>query len=86
MARAETPQEEISRLKRDLAQRESITQRLKNIVALYVGAYNTPKPVEQTAVEFMYAVGDLLEGTPLKDLALKHINMEEVLREAEDTT
>jgi len=64
------------------------TERLKAIRAIWVVAHATSAPTEQTAGEFYYAVGDLLEGVPLDKVLtnLRRISATEVYEELNDMT
>lgn len=46
---------------------------------LYEVAYASPVPLENIALEFMYAVGAIYEGTPPEELKLEHISSAEFL-------
>jgi hypothetical protein len=49
-------------------------------------SYTGTASVEKVAVEFYYAIGDILEGQQPKELNLKIINKEEFLKEVLDGT
>lgn len=55
-------------------------QTLETIKKLYTGYYNTGQNTKEFAVEFFYTVGEVLQGKELKDLDLKYLNMEDMLR------
>ena len=82
--RRDITREELHRLKKDLALLQHENLLLKSIRALHVGGFSTPIAVEKVAVEFMFAVGDLLEGREIKELELKYIDKQDVIRELED--
>jgi hypothetical protein len=79
--------DDLSRARRQLAAQQSVIDKLKAIRALWIGGHTTPVPVEKTAQEFYWAVGDLLEGAPLDKVVagLKHIDGQEVLHEVKDS-
>ena len=54
---------------------------LETIQKIYEGYYNTGQNTEEFAVEFFYTVGEILQGKELKDLDLKYLNMEDMLRD-----
>ena len=59
--------------------------RLSDIRALWHAVHNDPhKSVEDLAAEFYFAVGDILEGRPLKSLTFQKIDRERVLAHAEE--
>lgn len=55
-----------------------IAQRYDNIVNLYVAYMNSGKYPDMFGREFFHAVGDILQGTPVKQLVLFHLEANEV--------
>lgn len=63
-----------------------ITNRLREIRALWFAVHNDPKhSVEQLAAEFYFKIGDLLEGKNLKQLVYHSIDKERVFEHVEDS-
>lgn len=59
--------------------------RLSRVRALWFAVQNDPRQsVEDAAPEFYFAVGELLEGRPLKQLTLRVIDRARVLAHAEE--
>jgi hypothetical protein len=56
-----------------------MTEKLDMIKMLNDGYFNTDQDVETFAVEFYYAVGELLSCKQLKELPLKFLILEEIL-------
>jgi len=77
-------QEELARLRRAYESQKHLLEKLHKIRALFVTAYSSTQPAEKMGLEFMYAVGDVLEGQRVEDLNLRLISREEVLRELSD--
>ena len=78
------PQDQLEALKRKHASEKHLIDKLKTIRALHMVTYNSTLSVEQMAVEFYYAVGDILEGQRPDELNLKVIDKDEFLREVVD--
>ncbi len=79
------PAPDLATQQRQLAITQDIAKRLRAIRALHIASYNTDVPVERTAPELFYAIGDILEGRQPEELELKIINKEAFLRELNDT-
>lgn len=73
-----------ARFQRKLASVQHLVYKLKAIRSLFVTAHNSPYEVQKVAVEFYYAVGDLLEGRKVEELELPNISRDEFLREFHD--
>ena len=75
------------RRRRRIENPEVVLGKLRAVRALWVGGHATARPIEEIAVEFYYAVGDLLEGVPLEKVVstFKSIDGKEVLAEAESS-
>lgn len=78
------PTEQLAVLKRRLASEKHLLDKLKAIRTLHMASYNSRLSVEQMAVEFYYAVGDVLEGQKPTELNLKVINKEDFLKALAD--
>lgn len=76
--------DELAQVKRKLASNQHLIDKLRMIRSLHMVTYTSTVPVEKLAVEFYYAIGDILEGQPPKELHLKVIDKEEFLREMQD--
>ncbi len=79
-----TPAEQLERLKRQLAGTQHLLEKLTMIRALHMVTYTSTTPVEKLAVEFYYAIGDILEGQKSTELNLTVINKDEFFRELTD--
>jgi hypothetical protein len=84
MATRATPLDQLEQLKRKHASEKHLIDKLKTIRALHMVTYNSTMTVEQMAVEFYYAIGDILEGQKPDDLNLKTIDKDEFMREVAD--
>lgn len=69
---------------RKQAELQYFVDRVKAIRALHVTAYHAQAPIEKLAIEFFYAIGEILEGTAAKELPLKLINKDDFTREYND--
>lgn len=76
--------DQLAQLKRRLASEKHLIDKLKAIRSLHVTSYNSSLSVQEMAIEFYYAIGDILEGQKPGDLNLKAINKEEFLKELTD--
>lgn len=83
---ARTAGDELAAVKRKLAAQQHLLEKLRAIRSLHMVSYTGSAPVEKVAVEFYYAIGDILEGQTAKELNLKAINKEEFLKEMLDGT
>jgi len=62
-----------------------IVHRLAGIRALWLAVYNDPdSSVQDVAVEFYHAVGQLLEGRSLTQMEFQKINKEHVLEHVQE--
>jgi ABC-type lipopolysaccharide export system ATPase subunit len=57
---------------------------LKAIRALWVTAHNTPQAVEKMEREFLFLVGEIVEGTAVEKLVMNNISKDAFLREFHD--
>jgi hypothetical protein len=73
-----------AKLQRQIRAQGQLLHKLRMIRALHITAYNTPNPLEKTAIEFFYALGDILEGQPAEELKLNNIAKDEFLKEFHD--
>jgi len=78
--------DELSSVKRKLQAQQHLLTKLRAIRSLHMVSYTGTASVEKVAVEFYYAIGDILEGQQPKELNLKIINKEEFLKEVLDGT
>ena len=69
-----------SRAQRHLASQEHLVYKLKAIRALWITAHNTPQAVEKMEREFLFLVGEIVEGTAVEKLQINSINREAFLR------
>ena len=81
-----TAADELASVKRKLASNQHLIDKLRMIRALHLVTYTSTMSVEDVAVEFYYAIGDVLEGQHGKELNLKIIDKEEFLKEISDGT
>ena len=56
-------------------------RRLSTVRTLWSCYFNSEVDIKRWSEEFYYAVGDVLEGTPPKDLKIQQINKEAFLNE-----
>lgn len=83
MAADSTP--DIARQQRQLAVSRNLVQLLRAIRALHYTAYNNMEaPIEKTAPELFFALGDLLEGRSPSDLELTVIDKTAFLQELKE--
>ena len=73
-----------AKTQRDLSGKQALQEKLRAIRALYITAYNRTGELEPIAVEFFFAVGDLLEGHPPESLPVKKIDKSDFLKELRD--
>lgn len=73
-----------ARAQRHLAAQEHLIYKLKAIRALWVTAHNTPQAVEKMEREFLFLVGEIVEGTSVDKLIMHNINRSAFLREFND--
>lgn len=78
--------DDLAQLKRRLQSSQHLIDKLRAIRSLHMVTYTSTTPVEKMAVEFYYAIGDILEGQQPKELNLKVIDKEEFLKEMLDGT
>lgn len=78
--------DELASVKRKLVAQRHLLEKLRAIRSLHMVSYTGTAPVEKVAVEFYYAIGDILEGQQPQELNLKTINKEEFLKEVLDGT
>ena len=76
--------DELTAAKRKLSAQQHLLEKLRMIRALHMVSYTAMTPVEKVAVEFYYAIGDILEGQSAKELSLKMIDKTEFLKEVID--
>jgi hypothetical protein len=70
-----------ARNQRSLAAQQHLLYKLKAIRSLWVTAHNTPQAIEKMEREFLFLVGEIIEGTPIEKLAMHNINKAAFLRE-----
>lgn len=73
-----------ARIQRHLAAQEHLVYKLKAIRALWVTAHNTPQAVEKMEREFLFLVGEIVEGTVVEKLVMHNISRDAFLREFND--
>lgn len=78
--------DDLAAIKRKLAAQQHLLEKLRAIRSLHMVSYTGTAPVEKVAVEFYYAIGDILEGQQPTELNLRSINKEEFLKEMTDAT
>ena len=69
---------------RHLAAQEHLVYKLKAIRALWVTAHNTPQAIEKMEREFLFLVGEIVEGTTVEKLVMHNISYTAFLREFHD--
>jgi hypothetical protein len=79
MTRMPPTQKDLARMQRMLKSQRHLIDKLELIRELYTEVYGSPIPIEKAAVEFVYAVGDILEGEKIESLNFKYINKARVL-------
>jgi hypothetical protein len=75
---------DIAKAQRDLSGKSALLEKLKAIRALYITAHNETGELEPLALEFYFAIGDLLEGESPDNLKLLHIPKKDFLKELRD--
>lgn len=73
-----------SKTQRRLAAQDHLIYKLKAIRALWVTAHNTPQSIEKMEREFLFLVGELLEGIPVERLTFNNIDRAAFIREFSD--
>lgn len=73
-----------AKAQRTLAAQNHLVYKLRAIRSLWVTAHNTPQSVEKMEREFMFLVGELIEGTPVEKLTMTNISRDSFLREFYD--
>jgi hypothetical protein len=73
-----------ARVQRRIAAQEHLVYKLKAVRALWVTAHNTPQTVEKMEREFLFLIGEIVEGTPVEKLVMTNINRDAFLREFHD--
>jgi ABC-type phosphate transport system ATPase subunit len=79
-----SPAKNTARVQRNLAAQQHLIYKLKAIRALWVTAHNTPQAIEKMEREFLFLVGEIVEGTPVEKLLMTNINKAAFLREFND--
>jgi len=74
----------VSRVQRNLAAQGHLVYKLKAIRALWITAHNTPQAIEKMEREFMFLVGEIVEGTAVEKLVMKNISRDSFIREFND--
>lgn len=69
---------------RHLAAQEHLIYKLKAVRALWVTAHNTPQAVEKMEREFLFLIGEIVEGTAVEKLHMTNISKDAFLREFYD--
>ncbi len=78
-------QKNSAKAQRNLAAQAHLVYKLKAIRALWITAHNTPQAIEKMEREFLFLVGEIVEGTPVEKLIMKNISRSAFLREFNDT-
>lgn len=73
-----------ARAQRSLAAQQHLLYKLKAIRALWITAHNTPQAIEKMEREFLFLVGEIVEGTPVEKLTMSNINRDAFIREFND--
>jgi len=73
-----------AKTQRHLAAQEHLIYKLKAIRALWITAHNTPQAMEKMEREFLFLVGEIVEGTPVEKLLMTNISRAAFLREFND--
>lgn len=73
-----------ARAQRNLAAQQHLIYKLKAIRALWITAHNTPQTIEKMEREFLFLVGEIVEGTPVEKLTMSNINRDAFIREFND--
>lgn len=74
----------VARAQRNLAAQEHLVYKLRAVRALWITAHNTPQAVEKMEREFLFLVGEIVEGTVVEKLVMNNINRGAFLREFYD--
>lgn len=77
--------EDYARAQRQLKAQQHLVDKLELIRALHVTYYNSTTPLEKTAIEFFYALGDVLEGQSVTELSLNLVKRDDVIQELTET-
>lgn len=73
-----------ARAQRTLAAQEHLIYKVRAIRALWITAHNTPQSIEKMEREFLFLVGEIIEGTAVEKLVMNNISREAFLREFYD--
>jgi ABC-type phosphate transport system ATPase subunit len=73
-----------ARAQRHLAAQEHLVYKLKALRALWITAHNTPQAIEKMEREFLFLVGEIIEGTAVEKLTMTNISRDSFLREFHD--
>lgn len=73
-----------ARAQRHLAAQEHLVYKLRAIRSLWITAHNTPQAIEKMEREFLFLVGEIIEGSPVEKLAMHNISRDAFLREFYD--
>lgn len=73
-----------AKAQRTLAAQNHLVYKLRAIRSLWVTAHNTPQSVEKMEREFLFLIGELIEGTPVEKLTMTNISRDAFLREFYD--
>ena len=69
---------------RHIAAQAHLVYKVKAVRALWVTAHNTPQAMEKMEREFLFLVGEIIEGTPVEKLLMTNISRDSFLREFND--
>jgi hypothetical protein len=70
---------------RNLKVTADVVRRLKNIRDLWLAVHNDPNyTVQESAHEFFWLVGDILEGKQLEQLEYRYVSKKRVLAQAKE--
>jgi len=72
--------DEIARLQRQIAAQQHLLDKVRAFSSLQIVVHNAPVPIERLAVEFYYAVTDVLEGKKAEELNLTLIDKQEFMK------
>ena len=73
-----------AKAQRSLSAQSHLVYKLRAIRSLWITAHNTPQAVEKMEREFLFLVGEIIEGTPVEKLTMHNISRDSFLREFYD--
>jgi len=73
-----------AKAQRILSAQDHLVYKLRAIRSLWITAHNTPQSMEKMEREFLFLVGEIIEGTPVEKLTMHNISRDAFLREFYD--